>query len=158
VVITRAFKDTCINAAFSVNNTLNKLLTTRRYQEKRKYDKYDIYELICPICNMKYIGQTGINFKNRFQNHFRNFKYRNNKSDFGHHLQENGHSIGPKEDIMDTIHATNKGRLMDNLERFYIFRDTKISNQINDKLTVKPNVIFEVIVYNDHSSGIKSNS
>jgi len=70
-----------------------------------------IYQLICPTCNMKYIG--------RFQEHFRDFKYRNNKFTFAHNLLENGHCIGPIEDIMDTIHVTNKGCLMDPLERFY---------------------------------------
>jgi len=50
---------------------------------------------------------------------------------------------------MDTIHVTSKGRLMDTLEKFYIFREMKLSNQINDKLTVKPNMIFDVIVHSD---------
>ena len=104
---------------------------------------------------MKYIGETGRSLKNPFQDHFRDFKYRNNKSSFAHHLQENGHPIDPIED-MDTIHATKKGRLMDTLKRFYIFRETKISNQINDKFTVKPNVILDVIVYNDPYRGNKS--
>jgi hypothetical protein len=50
---------------------------------------------------------------------------------------------------METIHVTNKGQMMDTLEKFYIFRETKLNNQINDKLTVKPNIIFDVIVHND---------
>jgi len=32
------------------------------------------------------------------------------------------------------------------LERFNIYRETKINNQINDRLTIKPNIIFETIV------------
>jgi hypothetical protein len=40
---------------------------------------------------------------------------------------------------METIHITNKGQMMDSLEKFYIFYETKINNQIN-KLTVKPNI------------------
>jgi len=47
---------------------------------------------------------------------------------------------------METIHITNKGRMMDTLERYYIFRETKLNIQINDTLTVKPNIIFETIV------------
>jgi len=43
---------------------------------------------------------------------------------------------------------------MDALEKFYIFCETKLNNQINDKLTVKPNVIFDVIVRNDPHKGI----
>jgi hypothetical protein len=58
------------------------------------------------------------------------------------------------EEIMDTIHFTNKGRLMNTLEKFYIFRETKSNNQINDKLTVKPNIIFDTTVQQDPHRGI----
>ena len=35
------------------------------------------------------------------------------------------------------------------IENFYIFRETKLKNQINDRLTVKQNIIFETIVQED---------
>jgi hypothetical protein len=72
--------------------------------------------------------------------------YGNGKSSFALHLIEIGHDIGLMEDIMNTIHITGNGRLMDTLEKFYIFRETKLNNQINDKLAVKPNIIFDTIV------------
>jgi hypothetical protein len=50
------------------------------------------------------------------------------------------------EEVMDIIHITNKGKMIDTLERFYIYREIISNNQINDKLTVKPNAIFETIV------------
>jgi hypothetical protein len=56
--------------------------------------------------------------------------------------------------IMSTIHISNKGRLMDTLEKFYIFRETKLDNQINNKLAVRPNIIFETIVQKDPHRGI----
>jgi len=65
-----------------------------------------------------------------------------------------GVAVGPREGIVDTVHFTNKGRLMDTIERFYIFRETKQNNQINDRLTVKPNIIFETIVREDPHRGI----
>jgi hypothetical protein len=52
------------------------------------------------------------------------------------------------EDMMDNVHITNNGKMMDTLERFSIYKETK-SNQINDKLTVKPNTIFETVVHED---------
>ena len=91
---------------------------------------------------MKYTGQTGRSFRTRFQEHLRDFKHGNGKSSFVQHLLENGHAIGPIQDIMSTIYITNKGRLMDTLEKYYIFRETKRDNQINDKLAVRTNVIF----------------
>jgi hypothetical protein len=36
-------------------------------------------------------------------------------------------------------------------EKFYIYRETKANNQINNKLTVQNNTIFETIVYEDPS-------
>ena len=45
---------------------------------------------------------------------------------------------------------------MDTLEKYYIFRETKIDNQINDKVAVRPNVIFETIVQKDPHRGIHS--
>jgi hypothetical protein len=88
----------------------------------------------------------------------RDFKHGISKSSFAHHLLDNGHSIGPTENIMETIHVTNKDQMMDTLEKFYIFRETKLNNPINDKLRVKPNIIFDVIVRNDPHRGIPDTS
>jgi hypothetical protein len=96
---------------------------------------------------MKYTGQTGRPFKTRAQKHFRDFKYGNNKSKFTQNLLENKHSFGLMEDIMSIVHITNKGKMMDTLERYYIYKETKSNNQINDKLTVKPNAIFETLIH-----------
>jgi len=98
---------------------------------------------------MKYIGQTGRHFKVRFHEHLRDFKYGNKKSKFALHLLENKHPIGPMESIMETVHVTNKVRMMDTLERYYIFLEIKLNNNINDKLTIKHNIMFETIVHTD---------
>ena len=84
--ISKVFKNTNVNVTFSVNNTIDKLLTTGRCHAKQKYDNCGIYQLTYPTSNKKYIGQSGSPFKTRFQEHFRDFKYRNNKSGFAQHL------------------------------------------------------------------------
>ena len=56
------------------------------------------------------------------------------------------------EEIMDIVHVTNKGK-METLERYYIYRETKSNNQINDKLTVKPNAIFETLIHEPPQRG-----
>jgi hypothetical protein len=43
---------------------------------------------------------------------------------------------------------------MDTFEKFYIFRETKLGNKINGRLTIKPNIIFETIVRHDHYRGL----
>jgi len=55
---------------------------------------------------------------------------------------------------MDIIHITNKGRMMDTIEKYYIYRETKLNNQINDKLTVQPNIMFETLVQQDTHRGL----
>jgi hypothetical protein len=47
---------------------------------------------------------------------------------------------------MDTVHITTKGRMMNKMERFHIYEETLKNNQINDKCTVRPNIIFDVLV------------
>jgi len=37
---------------------------------------------------------------------------------------------------------------------FYIFHETKMNNQMNDRQTVKPNIIFKTIVREDPHRGI----
>ena len=47
-----------------------------------------------------------------------------------------------------------KGKMMDTLEKYYIFRETKLNNQINDKLTIKQKSMFDTIVRHDHHRGL----
>jgi len=47
------------------------------------------------------------------------------------------------DDIMKVIHITGKGRMLNTLESFHIYKETKAGNQINDRLTTKDNKIFE---------------
>jgi hypothetical protein len=152
-IITILFKNNKVNVSFTTN-TIGKILASQHQRTANEYDKCGVYQLTCPTCNMKYVGQIGRPFKFRFREHLRDFKYGNRKSKFATHLLDNGHSIDPINNVMETLHITDKGRMMDTLERFYIFRETKMNNQINDKLTVKPNIIFETIVQEDPHRGL----
>jgi hypothetical protein len=98
---------------------------------------------------MKYTGQTGRPFKVRYQEHLRDFKYNNSKSGFAQHLIDNRHAMGRMEDVMEIVHITRKGRMMDTLEGLHIYEETKAGNQINDQMTVKENEIFETIIHQD---------
>jgi hypothetical protein len=41
-----------------------------------------------------------------------------------------------------------KNKLLDTMEKYYIYQETKANNQINDKNTVSYNKIFETILEN----------
>ena len=47
---------------------------------------------------------------------------------------------------MEILNLTNKGREMDTLEKFYIYKITCDNIQINDKNTSKPNAIFDTVI------------
>jgi hypothetical protein len=53
---------------------------------------------------------------------------------------------------MENVNITNKGPMMDTHER-YVFRETKLNNQMDDKFTIKHNIIFETKVHEDVDRG-----
>jgi hypothetical protein len=95
---------------------------------------------------MNYVGQTDRHLRVRYNEHLRDYRHNTNKSKSAQHLTENRHSFGPIDNVMTILHKTEKGRMMDTMERYYIYKETKNNNQINDKNTLKPNIIFETIV------------
>jgi len=100
-----------------------------------------------------YTGQTGRPFRVRYREHYNDFKYSNNRSTFAQHVINEGHSFGPIDEIMNIIHYERKGKMLDTLEKFYIYRETKNGNQMNDRLTVPSNPIFETIVKHSPQGG-----
>jgi hypothetical protein len=151
--IAKLFKSTNVKIAFTTNNTIGKRLAVKQEVPQNKYDKSSVYQLTCPECKVKYTGQTGRPFKVRFQEHAWDFKYNNNRSKFAQHLIDNKHAIGNMEDIMEVVHVTKKGKMLDTLEGFHIYKETKAGNQINDRLTVRENAIFETTVQEDPYRG-----
>jgi hypothetical protein len=53
---------------------------------------------------------------------------------------------------MGILHVINKGKMMKNLEKFHIYND-KNGNQINDKYTVRPYIIFDKLIPKYTSTG-----
>jgi hypothetical protein len=103
---------------------------------------------------MTYTGQTGRPFRTRCQEHFRDFKYNNNKSKFAQHLLDNKHPLDTIETIMNIVHITRKGKTMNTTENFHIYKETRCNNQINDKLTVREKAIFETVIQKDPYRGL----
>ena len=66
-LITNLFKNTDIKIAFTTNNKIERLLSTQCNQIQNKYNKCVIYQLTCPSCNRKYIGQTDNPFTSDFK-------------------------------------------------------------------------------------------
>jgi hypothetical protein len=132
-------KLTNINIAYETNNTTGNMLThntqTNTKSTGDKFNKIGIYQLTCKDSIKKYISQTGEFFYTRFHKHINDFKHGKGSYKFAQHLIENRHSIGPIDDIMEVQHTLKKGRMMDRLEKFLIYKETKSENQINNNNT-----------------------
>jgi len=150
--ITKLFKKSSVKILFTTNNTVGKILNHKPpHRETRdKLDESGVYSLTCPDCNMKYVGQTGQSFQIWFQEHYCDFKYNNNKPKFAAHLLEEHHSIGHINSIMEVLYVTKKGCTMDTIEKFYIYKETKNGNQINDKNTIKQNRIHDAVIQGEN--------
>jgi hypothetical protein len=48
---------------------------------------------------------------------------------------------------MEVLYTSKKGRMLNTMERFYIYAETLKKNQINDRHTVRQNAIFDAILH-----------
>jgi hypothetical protein len=145
-IITKLFRHTQVKVAFTTNNNLITRLQHNRTDDKNKYTKSGVYKLKCPTCNKIYVGQTGRPFSVSYREHKHDFKYMIHKSKFAQHLLEEHHPFDTMENVMEVIRFANKGRMMDTIEKFYIYDAPRKGTQINDRLTVQRNPIFEAIL------------
>jgi hypothetical protein len=111
-------QNTHLRVAYTTNNSIAKLLNTQKVDTWNKFEKSGVYQLKCPTCKKKYVGQTGRPFCTRFKEHQRDYKYANNKPKFAQHVIEEGHAFGPMEDIMSITHIEKKGKMLDTLEKY----------------------------------------
>jgi hypothetical protein len=49
---------------------------------------------------------------------------------------------------MTILHTTKKGKMLNTIEKYYIYKEAHIDNQLNDRSTVTPNIIFDTILRN----------
>jgi len=144
--ITNLFRNSTLNIAFSTHNTLQKLLSNHPPTTTNQFNKSGIYQLTCPDCSKVYVGQTGRSFSTRYKEHFRDYTNLDPKSKFTEHLIQSQHSFGPINNVMKPLHFTSKGRHMNTIERYHIYKETYKNNQLNDRHTVQPNAIFETLL------------
>jgi transposase-like protein len=156
-LVTKLFNNTCVRIAYKTSNTIGRALQTTKPPDNKNHNNYynrsGIYQLTCPDCNKKYVGQTGRSFHKRFQEHLRDYKYNLGSSKFAQHVTQNAHSFGPIDEIMEVLHLTSKGAVMNTLEKFHIYRLTKKGVQINDKSTSTQNILFDTLLRNDEYRG-----
>jgi hypothetical protein len=136
-----------MKVAFSTRKTMGNLsYKPCNPQNTNKFDDCGMYKLTCLGFQKAYVGQTDGSLNTRFKEHKFDYKSNNQKSNFAKRLLDHGHAWHSIEDSMTVLHSANKGQMLNTLKRFYIYAESKKQNQINDRHTVFPNAIFDVLL------------
>jgi hypothetical protein len=106
-IITRSFKNTNVGIAFKSSNIIkNHVKLTNQIIDI--YQKCGVYQLKCNECPLRYIGQTGRTFKDRYKEHIQAIRTNKHTSKYAQHILDTGHAYGTIEETMDIIQTTKK--------------------------------------------------
>jgi hypothetical protein len=147
-MITKLFRNTELGIALRTENTIKQHLGIKE-KITDKYNLSGVYIMNCKDCPQKYVGQIGCTFRTRYKEHIRETKTNGNTSKYAQHILDKTHYYDNTEETMKILHVTKKGKMLDTLENYYIYKITKVGIQINDVATNTYNPIYECI--NEHT-------
>jgi hypothetical protein len=104
-----------------------------------------VYQLKCSDYKKYYIGQTGRNFKQRYREHINDIRQNKEKSGYSQHILNTKHRYGTTVDTMETLYRGKKGRLLNTVEKFYIYINKKQNSLLNDIYSDNYNPIHDAL-------------
>jgi hypothetical protein len=123
-IITRLFKNTNARIAYKTKNTIQNYLQLKK-QNTDKYNKSGMYQMKFNECQLRYIEQTGRNFRTRNKEHIKAIRSNRPNSKYSQHILDTQHTYGTIVDTIDILHFEKKGPLMKTSERFHIYNLSK---------------------------------
>jgi hypothetical protein len=73
-------------------------------------------------CPLKYTGQTGRIFNTRYKEHIHAIRNSNSNSGYSNNILNTGYTYGRVADTMDVIRRERKGRYLNTLEKYHIYK------------------------------------
>lgn len=145
-IVKKVFRQYGYTVAHKTNNTVFKNLQN---QNKHINEDSGVYKLTCNDCPKFYIGQTGRNFQQRFNEHIKEVNHDNpkinTKSNFAQHLNNEKHTYTNINENLKILHKMKKGKMMDRREEYAIYKERKNELILNEKINTKTNTIYEYI-------------
>ncbi|XP_049853633.1 uncharacterized protein LOC126334934 [Schistocerca gregaria] len=140
--IANILKKQGLQIAYRTRNTLQSHLQTT--EKPDKYQGAGIYQLECQECKAVYLGMTSRNFKTRYKEHIRSWKYENSHSTFAEHLIKHGHEPSNMECDMTVIRVNNHNKnLLTLQENFHIQRAIAMEKKVlNDQIHINNNSLI----------------
>jgi hypothetical protein len=99
-MITKSFRNTNIGIAFKSNTTIKNHLIPKK-QITDIYKQCVVYQLKYNECPIRYIGQTGRMFKDRYREHIQAIRTNRQTSKYAQHILDAGHAYGTIEVTME---------------------------------------------------------
>jgi hypothetical protein len=128
--ITKLFKNTQLRVAFRTQSTVNSIL--KHHEQIDKYNSSGIYLMKCLACPLKYIGQTGRTFNIRYKEHIHAVRTNNSNSGYSNHILNTGHTYGTITGTVDVIRTGRKGRRLNALEKYHMYKINRNKLHMND--------------------------
>jgi hypothetical protein len=99
----------------------------------------------CLDCPLRYVGQTGRTFKIRYKEHFQAIRDNNSNSEYSSHILNTGRTYGTITDTMDVIRKGRKGKLLNTLEKYHIYKISNTNVHLNNTHNEMHNPTVQVI-------------
>jgi hypothetical protein len=99
----------------------------------------------CIDCPLNYTGQTGRTFKTRHKEHIQAIGNNNGNSGYSKLILNTEHTYGSITNTTKVLITQRKGKHLNALERYYIYKMRKDGLQKNDSCIDTHNPIFEMI-------------
>ena len=101
-----------------------------------------------PRSPLKYVGQTGRTFKTKYKEPIHDIKSNNSNSRYSSHILNTRHTYGTITDTMESITVGRKGKYLNTLEKYHIYKTSKENLHMNNTDIDTHNPIFEVLYKN----------
>jgi hypothetical protein len=98
------------------------------------------------MCDQVYVGQTGRNFRTRYEEHTNDIRLSKDKSRYALNILQQNHKYGPIDKTMDILRVASKSKYLDVLERLYIYKTAKCKQVLNEQYVGFTNVLFNLIL------------
>jgi hypothetical protein len=86
----------------------------------------------CLYCPLKYVEQTGRTFHTLCKEHIQAVRKNRSNSGYSNHILNIEHKYGSITDTMDIIKAEKKGKHLNILEKYHIYKISKNRLHMND--------------------------
>lgn len=142
-ILNNVFKKYNFNIAYRTNNNIRNILQPRLPRPLES--KTGIYKISCSDCQCFYVGQTGRPFLKRYSEHLPKRDHSIVKSNFAKHLIDRNHSYQDFRTNFKPLHFCKKGRFMDAMEEFQIYKAFKAHHNhiLNEQLNFHSNSLYD---------------